>query len=1393
MKNYLIAGFIALAVVSIARATETENLGMRILPAPGKVTVDGKFSDWDLSGGVLVCGDVESGRDKFSSWLHLMYDGKLLYGLVRVKDEHPLVNSHGADAEVVNRFDARRIHGDQLVLRIIADRGTPNENVRHIACWQGKGGVSVMSINDGSHSTGAETPDVQESGGAQVFVTDADGKGYTHEFSIPMNLLTKDKRALKAGEELTFTFKQVYSWEYEVKDIFKAGTTPDRTFTARAYGCWGPGTFEAKGNVEPQPVRLSDGRELTVSLKGGIPVVDWAGLAKGGGIKAIKFTMPVDGYVSLNIKNADGVVVRQLLNCQPRAKGEHTVTWDGLTSPHWKTPGDAIDPGKYSWSAIYHTGIGLRLRGWAYHGPGDPWDVSPTSYWGGDQALPLAIATDDDKVYFGWAGSEAGKALVAVDLDDNVKWAAGYHFNGASIADVDGGFVYYLGGSEVKRVSDKDGKAANWPGTNSGSLKITDLWENPVGMPASVSWPTGGMEIHNAKMYLSFSDWSWGWNDVTDWRALLAEMVVGAIPGEGQSKLCEAIWEKLDDRCRKDIAKFLKGNKPESEAFKTGAYWVPEAHKVVVGIMSRLLRDKTLVKGGEEMSGDQLGEANRRLFEKTFGKAVIKAQSNFVAVVDVQTQKLIKKLKIKTPGRIAAYNDNLFYIFSERSKVLKLDPNTGRTSEFLTDLEHCRVLTVDKEGNVYIADLGDHQIIKYSPKGEVLLKIGTKGGRVRRGPWDPSGHSNAWGLGVDARGRLWVAECDVVPKRMSAWDTKTGEFIKEYLGPTHYGSSGGSVNRRDPSIIAGEGCEFRLDPKTGRAKFLGIITQEVYHGLSRFCDGANGKEYFAASFKGRVWGPGVPTQIRIYERLGDADYKYRAVIRPTGGKTHFWADANDDEEEQPEEVTTLPVQYQISGYNNWSMNLNTDLTFYGAHKTKGARVKVKGFTACNAPIYDLENVTELPGTSNCVLSSPDNGLILSCGNDYFYCHDVKTGKELWKYPNTFTGVHGSHRAPGTVRGLIRGAFGIIGNAELPDPIGALWVINTNVGEWHALTEDGYYLTPLFQGDPNKRKWPEEAVPGAVMDNCPSGLGGEDFGGSMVQGKDGKVYLEAGKLALWNVEVVGLETVKALGKGSITMTANDAIMAEAERGRGLQSIAKPQNVTVKRMAPPPEGKPVFLGDLGRDFKGAKRFNYRKQNNAGVTSVIAWDDKNLYLGWDVKDETPWTNAADEVEYMYSSGDTVDFQLGTDPDAPGKRGQAARGDLRLSIGNFRDKPTAVIYREIAAEGVKRNAKTFSSGVVAEFTVESVEVVKNAKIEVKTSKKGYVVEAAIPLAALGVKITNGLNLTGDFGVTHGDANGQDTVLRTYWSNQATGIVSDEVFELKIEPGNWGKLTFEE
>jgi len=345
----------------------------------------------------------------------------------------------------------------------------------------------------------------------------------------------------------------------------------------------------------------------------------------------------------------------------------------------------------------------------------------------------------------------------------------------------------------------------------------------------------------------------------------------------------------------------------------------------------------------------------------------------------------------------------------------------------------------------------------------------------------------------------------------------------------------------------------------------------------------------------------------------------------------------------------------------------------------------------------------------------------------------------------------------------------------------VWVISTNFGEWHILTQDGYYLTRLFEPDPMKYQWPK-AVPGASLDSAPCGMGGEDFGGSLTQGVDGHLYLQSGKTGFWNEEVVGLDTVKALPGGKLTIAAADIRQARVLRESYLQEVVGQRRTTIARLTP------TFTGNLDADFKGAQLFAYQKQDDAAVRSALAYDEANLYLAWAVKDNTPWVNGATDVAQLYTGGDTVDFQLGADPKAPAGRAEAVEGDLRLSVGNFQGKTTAVLYRKVAA--VKK-PRTFSSGIVHAYTMDYVDVIPEARISVVKSATGYLVEAAIPWATLAVTPVADLTLRGDIGVTHGDPAGQRTRLRSYWSNQHTGIVDDGVFELQMEPKNWGEMTF--
>ena len=277
------------------------------------------------------------------------------------------------------------------------------------------------------------------------------------------------------------------------------------------------------------------------------------------------------------------------------------------------------------------------------------------------------------------------------------------------------------------------------------------------------------------------------------------------------------------------------------------------------------------------------------------------------------------------------------------------------------------------------------------------------------------------------------------------------------------------------------------------------------------------------------------------------------------------------------------------------------------------------------------------------------------------------------------------------------------------------------------------------------------MPGAILDNVPPGLGGEDFGGSMRQGKDGKVYIQAGKTGLWNVEVTGLDTIQEIPGGKVTMGADDVKTAQTFREKQLQAAEGNKKYAVRKATV------AFTGNLDADFKGfeeAEKPAFERQSGSRVRVAMARDEANLYVGWEVQDDTPWVNGADAPEFMYARGDTVDLQLGTDPAADTKRDEPVKGDLRLSIGNFQGKPTAVVYRKVADE---KKPKTFSSGVVKEYVMDSVVVLDDAKMTVKVDAQASATwsKPRSRWPSLGLKLTDGLALRGDFGATHGDKSG--------------------------------------
>lgn len=1252
-----------------AHATETENLNIRILPVPGQMAIDGKTEDWDLSGGVFVCGDVENLRDKMGLWVHTMYDADNFYVLARWMDETPMSNPGSVAGDY-------GWNGDSLQLRIIAKPSQSNApTICWVTAWRDRDGKDVIDL-DFPKKDRERLKDAKTRGAKQAFLQDADGKGYVQEISLPWNTLIAGGITPTPGDRINFSveanFNTGSNFRITMKDIFRPGVTPDRVFTFTTDRCWGFGTFEAQGHATPQALRLADRREFEVAIKGKVPIINWQGLyedKKREGFARINLDLPEDGFVSLNIRNAQGQVVRQLLTGQFLTRGTHAILWDGLTNMSHLKPGQVVAPGLYTWDAITHSGLGLRLVGWADNGGKTPFD-SPGGNWGGDHGKPSAVTTHGQQVFLGWNGSEAGQAVVCMGLDGQVKWRHKHGgFGGANHMAVSDDVVYVNDGHEnvIYRLDANKGIYSTWQGKETAVLPIEP--------------GLAGLDAAHGKLYLS--------------------------------------------------------------------------------------------------------------------------QAVGVRVLDAATGETLNTLDVTEPGDLEVAPDGSLCVISAESDIWRVKAN-GTRDRVISGLTHARGLAIDPDGDIYVGVLEpDHQVKVFAQDGTLRRSIGKRGGRDL-GPWDPNCLYAVHGLRVDQRGQLWVAEQDDRPKRFSCWKSRDGSFVKEYFGPTAYGALGGSISPEDPLVMVGSGCEWRLNSDTGRAQCTGLFHRGDMSN-SRFGQGPRRRLYVAVA---EGWIHGY-SPVSIYERTGPGQYALRTRFEAISDKKNdqgraighlsgarIWSDTNDDRLEQPGEVRQYSID--LGGWlSGWYMSMTQSMIFYGGVY----RIKPTGWTACGAPLYDLAKAKRMPVPDDITrrggmgsqrgCGSEDGKLIVYNGHygknhSDFACYDMVSGKLKWTYPNNYVGVHGGHNAPSPQIGMIRGAYDIVGSGKLPEPIGDIFVIGTDKGEWHMLTGQGYYLGKLFEGDPLKIRWPDSATPGAIMDTCPPGMGSEDFGGSMIITRDGQLHVQAGKTAYVNFRVVGLETVKAIKGGHLKVQETDMALANACREKLLQASVGTRQTTVKRHTP------SFTGDLKRDFATSELLAFENNRAARIEAILAVDDSTLYLGWQVSDDTPWVNGADDPAVMYARGDTVDFQIGTDAKADPKRNEAVLGDLRLSIGNFQGQPTAVVYRRVAHE---QHSRTFFSGVIRDgHEMQSVSVIKQAVIQVQVDARNnrYVVQAAIPLASLGLNLAPGIKLSGDIGATHGDRAGTDTVLRSYWNNQATGIVADEVFELKMEPRNWGRLVFE-
>jgi hypothetical protein len=206
----------------------------------------------------------------------------------------------------------------------------------------------------------------------------------------------------------------------------------------------------------------------------------------------------------------------------------------------------------------------------------------------------------------------------------------------------------------------------------------------------------------------------------------------------------------------------------------------------------------------------------------------------------------------------------------------------------------------------------------------------------------------------------------------------------------------------------------------------------------------------------------------------------------------------------------------------------------------------------------------------------------------------------------------------------------------------------------------------------------------------------------------------------------------------------------------------------------------------DAQWAKVGEYAaRKGTRDVRAALAVSGGRLYAAFRTGSSHLLDNTGESWQMLFKTGGALDIQLATDTAADPGRGEPGPGDLRLLVTRVKGETAAVLYRPVAPQARPEEAVPFRSPWRT-VTFDRVEQVSQG---VRLAGEGGGYEFSVPLATLGLEPTSGAVILGDVGILRGE--GGVTVQRLYWSNKATGIISDVPGEAMLHPDLWGRLRF--
>jgi hypothetical protein len=561
-----------------------------------------------------------------------------------------------------------------------------------------------------------------------------------------------------------------------------------------------------------------------------------------------------------------------------------------------------------------------------------------------------------------------------------------------------------------------------------------------------------------------------------------------------------------------------------------------------------------------------------------------------------------------------------------------------------------------------------------------------------------------------------------------------------------------------------------------------------------------------ATVKGRkfLWARGAEPGPALYEAVRDRFVPRMAFYSPK--KENWWLDDNNDGRVQTNEVRTGKSLPGIWLGHPMDDTLNLYWTEGVQWHGQGGAKTTQPYTVVRWDFLGFNEQGGLryadPAKPTVIGTDPDGGAV-SCywpdaeGNVYVLVsggslergmreqgsgHRVVAfspkGAKLWEYQNAHCAFAWTSDAykPGALVGVCSFSSGIT-----PD----LVALTGYYGQYFLLDrKEGLFVDALGEDQRSAYKLDQHMVLT------------ENFNGAMFRHpRTGKTYFLGGDCdqRLW--ELAGLDSIQ---RQVVRVKVTDAQAVRAGENAKQNFLAQ-QTAIGKKTAKIPRLKGAAADGKYDEWGAAQPLTICMEGQRTAQAQLGYDDANLYVRFQVSDESPFLNTPTDQRLLFKSGDSVELNLATDTAKRPVRGQNQQqmrvGDVRLILARTPEgQLVATRYRYVTAEPEKPNAFSVETKSSGKDTLDDVALWNDLPMNAKVEKDGYVVEAAIPWAELGVAPNSGLALLGDVGVIYGNEGGNKNAIRYLWSDRSpeVSINNDIPSEIRIHPNQWGSWLLE-